>query len=115
MLQRISEQTLVNQIIAYLKFMGHYAWRTNTGAMTTKEGRFVRFGFKGVSDILGVLKGGSFIAIEAKIKPNKPTQFQLDFLDEINKRGGIGIVAYDLDDVVNALSKLDEEEWLLQI
>ncbi len=77
--------------------------------MTTREGRFVKFGHKGISDVLGILKDGRFIAVECKIKPNKPTQFQLDFLEEITKRGGVGIVAYDLEDVQKELSKLDNQ------
>ncbi len=107
MLQRRSEQALVNQVITYLNLYGHYVWRQNTGAMTTEGGRFVRFGHKGIADVIGVLKDGRFIAVECKVGKNKPTQFQKDFLEDITKRGGVGIVAYDLDDVVNALSMLD--------
>ena len=53
----------------------------------------------GTADITGCSKDGRFIAIEAKIKPNKTTQLQDDYLEEIRKRGGIAIVAYDLSDV----------------
>lgn len=97
------EQTLVNQILAYLTLSGHYVWRQNTGAMTTKEGRFVRFGHKGISDIIGVAKDGRMIAVECKIKPNKPTIFQSDFINEVKDRGGYAGVAYDLDDVINLM------------
>lgn len=100
---RGSEQALVNQIIAYLKLSGHYVWRQNTGAMTTKEGRFVKFGHKGISDVLGIAKDGRFIAVEAKVGKNKPTRFQSDFLQEVKDRGGYATVAYDLQDVINLL------------
>lgn len=99
----ISEQTLVNQVIAYLKISGHYVWRQNTGAMTTKEGRFIKFGHKGISDVLGVTNDGKFIAVECKVGKNKPSQFQTDFLEEINDHGGVGILAYTLDDVIRVL------------
>jgi Holliday junction resolvase len=80
----MKEQVLVNQVLAYLKLKGHYAWRVNTGAMYSKDNRFVRFGFKGVSDIVGINGHDSkFIAIECKVGKNKPTQFQEDFLAEI--------------------------------
>lgn len=39
------------------------------------------------------------IAIECKIKPNKPSLLQEAYLEEVRKRGGIAIVAYDLNDV----------------
>lgn len=104
----IKEQVIVNQIRDYLNYSGHYVWRQNTGAMTknyqTKQGlnrrSFIQFGHKGISDILGIHKdNGKFIAIECKVKGNKPTQFQLDFLESIKSRGGIAIVAYSLEDV----------------
>lgn len=62
-----------------------------------------RAGVKGGSDILGIAKDGKFIAVECKIKGNKPTALQELFLDEIRSRGGYGIVAYDLKDVENIL------------
>ena len=100
----VTEQALVNHIINYLVLKGHYVWRQNTGAMKTDQGRFIRFGFKGVSDVLGIEKGtGKFIAIECKIKGNKPTQFQTDFLEAIRKRGGYAILAYSLEDVTAIL------------
>jgi Holliday junction resolvase len=97
------EQTLVTHILAYLKINGHYVWRQNTGAMTTKQGNFVRFGYKGISDIIGLTKEGKFIAIECKIKKNKPTQFQEDFLNEVSSRGGLACVAYSIEDVIDLL------------
>ena len=100
---RMPEQVLVNQVLAYLTLKKHYVWRQNTGAMTTKEGRFIKFGHKGISDVLGVARDGKMIAIECKIKPNKPTQFQVDFLDEIKRRGGYAVLAYELEDVQKVL------------
>jgi hypothetical protein len=64
---------------------------------------FMRFGFPGISDIIGCSKDGRFIAIECKIKPNKPTELQEVYLAEIRKRGGIAVVAYDLNDVESIL------------
>lgn len=97
------EQNLVNQVIAYLKLKGHYVWRQNTGSMYSKDNRFVRFGFKGVSDIIGIASDGRMIAVECKVGYNKPTQFQKDFLEEIQSRGGYAILCYKLEDVENYL------------
>jgi hypothetical protein len=44
---------------------------------------------------------GKFVAIECKIGRNKPTDLQNAYLEEIRKRGGIAIVAYSLDDVMD--------------
>lgn len=39
---------------------------------------------------------------KCKIKPNKPTELQEQYLNEVRKRGGIAMVAYSLDDVIKA-------------
>lgn len=67
------------------------------------KSRFIRLASAGTADITGCSKDGRFIAIEAKIKPNKPTALQEAYLEEVRKRGGIAIVAYDLTDVEGEL------------
>ena len=99
---KVKEQTIVNQIIAYLKLNGYFVWRQNTGAMKL-DNRFIQFGFKGISDIIGMTPSGRFIAIECKVKGNKPTQFQTDFLEGVVEHGGIAILAYSLDEVISEL------------
>jgi hypothetical protein len=61
--------------------------------------RMIRLAHPGTADITGCSKDGRFIAIECKIKPNKPTELQEAYLAEIRKRGGIALVAYELTDV----------------
>lgn len=103
----MNETALVNLIKNYLLIKGHYVWRNNTGAMKLqsinkrgiKSDRFFRAGMTGSSDIIGIAKDGKFIAVECKIKPNKPTLLQNEFLQNIKDRGGYAIVAYDLCDV----------------
>lgn len=57
---------------------------------------------KGVSDILGIWEG-KFLAIEVKAGRNRPTEDQVAFIDTVNDRGGIGIIAWCLEDVQRAL------------
>lgn len=58
----------------------------------------MKFAQAGTADITGCAKDGRFIAVECKIKPNKPTQLQEDYLNEVRRRGGIAFVAYTLED-----------------
>lgn len=58
-----------------------------------------RSGIKGGSDIIGLTKDGTFLAVECKIKPNRATDAQKAFLSEVTNRGGLAIVAYDIDDL----------------
>ena len=96
-----SEKALRNTILHYLNLKGIYAWKQNTGAMQV-EGRFIRFSSPGVSDIIGILPDGRFLAIETKVT-GKLTRHQEVFLENIRERGGIAVVARLVDDVVNVI------------
>jgi penicillin-binding protein-related factor A (putative recombinase) len=101
------ETALVKQIMEYLEYRGAIVTRVNSGAKFIKDEekqttRVFRGAKKGTSDIIGCLHGRYF-AIEAKIKPNKPTLDQKIFLDKVSEAGGIAIVAYSLDDVDSGL------------
>ncbi len=52
------------------------------------------FGKVGVSDV-NALRGGVFLAIEAKFDKNKPTVPQLAFLNSITAESGFGFVVSD--------------------
>jgi hypothetical protein len=101
----MKETILVGQVIDYLNYRGHFVQRTNSGMMRAEykgRTRLIKLAQSGTSDITGCSKDGRFIAIECKIKPNKPTELQEAYLNEIRKRGGIALVAYDLEDVIKA-------------
>lgn len=102
-----TEQSLVNACLNLLNISGHFVWRNNTGVVrssyTNKSGitnnRMWRAGIRGSSDILGIAEDGKFIAIECKIKPNKPSFYQTVFLEDIRNHGGYAIVAYSTSDI----------------
>jgi hypothetical protein len=90
--------------LEWLKLMGFFAWRQNVGGMQwtskkTGKTRPVLFGFPGLSDILGVLPDGKFLAVETKRYDGVVSDAQRDFLADVTKRGGVAIVAYCLDDL----------------
>jgi hypothetical protein len=111
-MKKQNEQMLKNQIVDYLNYNGYFAWKTNTGTFFFKDksgkSRMFKSGIKGCSDILAI-KGGKFYAIECKIKPNKLTPEQDWFLKEIEKHGGIGVVAYKLEDIENMVKVFNNE------
>lgn len=96
------EGAVLSSILEYLALRGIYAWRNNTGAVQIpgpNRTRFVRYGLKGSSDILGILDDGRFLAIEVKGPKGKASQEQSQFLAEIAKRGGVAFVARSIEDV----------------
>ena len=72
--------------------------RMNVGAHQTNDGRYVRFGFKGCSDLVGMLRDGRFLAIEVKGPRGKPTPEQIDFLAMVRTGGGVAFIARSIGD-----------------
>ncbi|MFA5911829.1 MAG: VRR-NUC domain-containing protein [Vicinamibacterales bacterium] len=109
------EGAVLAAILEYLAIRQVFAWRVNTGAVKladkTGKTRFVRFGFPGCSDIIGVIGSeipaweGRPLAIEVKSPTGKATEEQLIFLAEIAKRGGLAFIARSVEDVERELTK----------
>lgn len=104
------EKNLQNSIIEWMavKYPTIKAWlQPSTGTFSPKKGVFLKrkskFAITGISDIIGIMPNGIWLAIECKIKPNKPTEEQINFLTMIKDRGGIGLVAYTLEDAERGL------------
>ena len=81
----------------------YYVWKnettgTHNGIGWQKAKRYVKIG---ASDILGILPGGRFLAIEVKANYNNPTEEQQLFIDDINKKGGLAFVAKSRQDVID--------------
>lgn len=95
------ETDIVKACLQYLNLVGVFAWRSNTGAVSgTYKGkdRFIRFGPKGQSDIIGILPDGRFLAVEVKRPGGKLTFEQDMFLDTIRKRGGVALHVQSLQE-----------------
>lgn len=83
-----------------------WAERQNTGSARI-GGRFIRFGWPGCSDVLGMLRDGRFLAVECKSPTGKLRPEQAVFLERINGAGGVGFMARDCRDIYRELNKLD--------
>lgn len=97
---KLTEKMIQHQILGYLRTVGVYCWKHWQGPMST---------FKGVSDIIGIMKDGRFIAVEVKGKKGKVSLEQEQFLDIIKRFNGIAILARSLEDVM-AVVKLPEKQ-----
>jgi len=90
----MSEADLKAQVIDYLRLKG--AWVFPTAGSV--------FHRRGIPDILACVSGGRFFACECKRTGGKLSPYQEVELQLIRQAGGLAIVAYDLDDVIDALS-----------
>lgn len=92
----MKEGTLVAKIKKYLIKNGAYCENIWGGG----------FQAAGIPDIIACYKG-VFLGIEVKLDYNKPSEIQKAKLKLINNAGGIGIVAYSIDDVTEVLREVD--------
>jgi hypothetical protein len=109
-----SERQILAAILRYLRVERRVSWfeRFNTGAGVAesmdKHGRvrrrFIRFAFKGCSDILGQLADGRLLAIEVKSRLGVISDEQAVFIARVKAAGGFALVARSVDDVVAALN-----------
>jgi hypothetical protein len=93
------EGAVVKACLDYLKLRGAYVWRNNTGALRDKKDRPVFFGKVGSSDIIGLLPGGRFIAVECKAPGGRLSEHQIEFLQDIERMGGLAVIAKSVEDL----------------
>lgn len=98
---KLSETNLVRAILDYLYLRGHYCRRINSGKIFTGR-HVIKLADVGTPDIIGCKndKSGQFFAIEVKVGRNLMSNEQIDNKLQIEKCGGIHILAYSLDDVI---------------
>lgn len=99
-----SENEVLPSLLKALPFFKRVAWfeRMNSGAYVVGEGkarRYIKYGFKGCSDIIGQMVDGRFLSIEAKRPSGTSSDAQAAFLALVNANGGIGFVAKSIDDL----------------
>lgn len=103
----IPESTIKAQILTWLKLNKIYAWSQYNGAIyDPKRGVFramSQHSKRGVSDILGILPGGRLLAIEVKSKTGRLSRWQVLFLDDVRRNGGVAFMARSVDDVILGL------------
>ena len=96
----VTETKILKSIIEYLERDNRVAWanRMNVGGAKVRNPggptRWVKFAFKGCSDIIGQMKDGRFLAIEVKKPGGKLTESQCEFLDLVKDANGVSGVAY---------------------
>jgi hypothetical protein len=95
-----SEAEILKSILSYLRHRPDVAWvcRQNSGTFMDGDRYISANSQKGMSDILGMMKGGRLFAIECKSAKGKVMAHQQDFLDMISHGGGIAGVARSIED-----------------
>lgn len=88
---------LTKAAIDFLTLKGCFVWRQNNLAV---KGRTFR-GKKGVPDIVGVMRNGSFIGVEIKTGKDVLSKEQMEFFREVAQdRGGYYIAIGTIDELL---------------
>ena len=110
---KVLEKDIKKVILQYLELKGYFVWDQPTyGLFDERRGSRImpngRYRIRGVSDILGCIPlNGKMLAIEVKTpqRKNLVSEYQKQFINNINRHGGVAFVATSLEDVK---AKLDE-------
>jgi hypothetical protein len=105
----VKESQIQRAILDYLAAERIPAWRMNTGAMSgSHKGKkwFVRFGEKGMADILcwlwsGFSGEGYVLWIEVKTATGKQSEDQKAFQKDVEENGMRYLLARSSDDVIS--------------
>lgn len=94
------EAAALCEVLKALKAHPAVNWceRMNSGAARV-GGRFIRFGFTGCPDVLGMLTDGRLLGVEVKAPKGALRPEQAVMLGRINGAGGVAFVARDCRDV----------------
>lgn len=99
-------------ILKKLKKSGIFCWRNNNAPTYDQKLNSGYGGYRsnnvmpGVPDILGILPGGKFFAVEVKTKAGRQSAPQILFQKRTERLGGIYIVARSKDDVDNLIKSI---------
>ncbi len=104
-----SEHQIQSACLEYLAVCPAVAWaeRMNTGAVKIPvpggKDRFIRYGFPGLSDIIGQLKDGRFLAVEVKRYDGRLSEAQEAFLRQVATHGGVAGVVRSVESLITVL------------
>lgn len=103
----MEEAKVVRDCLSVLKAYGIMAWRhNNTGIFNKKKNKFIFHGLRGISDIIGILPNGTFLAVECKSARGRLRPEQKVFLENISRFNGLAVVARSAADLIDAI-----ENW----
>lgn len=102
----LAHTSLVNAILDVAARLPWLAlWPNRSGRLLSTSGRTIPVGLcRGASDLIGILDGGLFLAIEVKTGRARTDAFQEEFLRQIRARQGVAFIVRNLADVSSHLS-----------
>jgi hypothetical protein len=105
----MTEHDFQNYARKMLSKLGYITFRVNVGKVKMFDGRYFDTGLpKGFSDIIA-LKDGKIYFIELKTGKNKPSQDQINFIEQMKINGFAAGIAWSLEDIFKILEEAKNE------
>lgn len=102
------EAAALIEVLRALRAHPAVSWVERQNSGVTKEGgRFIRYGWRGCSDVLGQLMDGRFLAVEVKSSTGRLRPEQVAFLGRVRDAGGVAFVARNCSDVARELAAMN--------
>lgn len=99
----MTEKDLQNEVRMLLSDHGFIPFRANVGRLKTVDGRWLDIGLPaGFSDVFAVKDGKAYF-FEIKVKPNRPSKKQIQFIEQMQQNGCTAEVIYSTDDLKQAI------------
>jgi VRR-NUC domain len=100
------ESHIQKQILDYLKLKRCVVFKHRNVGIRKPNGSYIplAFGEKGISDIIGCLPDGRFLAIEVKQPKGKVSPEQEQFIANVLRNNGVAFVARSLDEVIKQIA-----------
>jgi hypothetical protein len=112
-----SEATIQKEIQLALSKAGCIMWRNESAGVwagrilfkqasqvTLDNASFIKSGLcVGSSDLIGLTPCGRFLAVEVKTPKGKPTDEQINFINAVNAKNGIGYIARSAEEAIQEL------------
>ena len=104
-LKEMSEKLIMQQIQLELAKIGVRLLRNNVGMLEDARGQKVKYGLcKGSADLIGwVSPSGKFCAVEVKTPTGRATPEQINFIEAVNRDGGIAFIARSPEDALQQI------------
>ncbi|MBP3958368.1 VRR-NUC domain-containing protein [Gemmata sp. G18] len=91
---------MLSVVVAWCHHNRVFVWRNNTGGFKHPvTGKYIRFGFPGSPDLLGMTRSGRFLGIECKREGGRLEDSQKRFKEQCEASGGIYLVIRSIDDL----------------
>jgi hypothetical protein len=104
----MKESEIQKSILDYLRLKRCLVFKhRNVGIFKRDTGAYIplAFGEKGIADIIGCTPEGRFLEVEVKRPGKKLSAEQTEFIKDVIKHNGIGIVATSIDDVMGSFEQ----------